>query len=103
MVILNKKKYIFESLYLSVVFKNTNGKLPMGCSLLRFYLRFYLRFLPLKTTLNTIKDYETQEIPATLYVHSWELTPEFMPKIKLPIKEKFVTFHNISKTFERLE
>ncbi len=64
---------------------------------------FYLRFLPLKTTLNTIKDYETQEIPATLYVHSWELTPEFMPKIKLPIKEKFVTFHNISKTFERLE
>lgn len=64
---------------------------------------FYLRFLPLKTTFNTIKDYEKQNIPATLYVHSWELTPEFIPKIKLPIKEKFVTFHNIKKTYSRLE
>ena len=64
---------------------------------------FYLRFLPLKTSLKSIMNYEKQKIPATIYVHSWELTPEFMPKIKLPFKENFVTFHNIKNTYSRLE
>ena len=64
---------------------------------------FYLRFLPMHTSLTAIKNYEKQEIPATIYVHSWELTPEFFPKIKLPLKEKFVTFHNIKNTYSRLE
>ena len=45
-----------------------------------------------------VMNYEKQKIPATIYVHSWELTPEFMPKIKLPFKENFVTFHNIKNT-----
>ena len=64
---------------------------------------FYLRFLPLKTSLKSIMNYEKQKIPATIYVHSWELTPEFMPKIKLPFKENFVTFHNLKNTYSRLE
>jgi polysaccharide deacetylase family protein (PEP-CTERM system associated) len=64
---------------------------------------FYLRFLPLQTSLKAIRNYENQEIPATIYVHSWELTPEYFPKIKLPLKEKFVTFHNIKNTYSRLE
>jgi len=64
---------------------------------------FYLRFLPLKTSFSAISNYEKQNIPATIYVHSWELTPEYMPKIQLPIKEKFITFHNIEKTYSRLD
>ena len=64
---------------------------------------FYLRFLPLKTSLKSIMNYEKQKIPATIYVHSWELTPEFIPKIQLPFKENFVTFHNIKNTYSRLE
>ena len=64
---------------------------------------FYLRFLPLKTSLSSIKNYERKNIPSTIYVHSWELTPEYIPKISLPFKEKFVTFHNIQKTFSKLE
>ena len=64
---------------------------------------FYLRSLPLRTSLSSISNYEKQNIPATIYVHSWELTPEFMPKIQLPLKEKFVTFHNIRSTYSRLE
>ena len=64
---------------------------------------FYLRFLPKKIIYNAIKQYEKQEIPATFYIHSWELTPEFMPKIKLPFKENFITFHNIEKSYDRLE
>ena len=64
---------------------------------------FYLRFLPLKTSLNVIKHYEEQNIPATIYIHSWELTPEFIPKIELPFKERFVTFHNIKNAYSRIE
>jgi polysaccharide deacetylase family protein (PEP-CTERM system associated) len=64
---------------------------------------FYLRFLPNKTIKNTIQNLEKRNIPATFYIHSWELTPEFMPKIDLPIKENFITFHNITKSFERIE
>jgi peptidoglycan/xylan/chitin deacetylase (PgdA/CDA1 family) len=64
---------------------------------------FYLRSLPLKNSLLSIKDYEKQNLPATIYVHSWELTPEFIPAINLPLKENFITFYNIKKTFSKLE
>ena len=57
----------------------------------------------MKTSINSIKDYEKQNIPATIYVHSWELTPELIPRINLPMKENFVTFHNIKKTYSRIE
>jgi len=63
---------------------------------------FYLRTLPEKIIKNAITNYEKQNIPATFYIHSWELTPEFIPKIKLPVKENFVTFHNIEKAFEKM-
>ena len=63
---------------------------------------FYLRTLPEKIIKNAIKNYEKQNIPATFYIHSWELTPEFMPKVKLPVKENFVTFHNIEKSFKKM-
>ncbi len=64
---------------------------------------FYLRFLPRKIILNAIKKYEKQNIPSTFYIHSWELTPELMPKIKLPFKENFITFHNIGKSYQKLQ
>lgn len=64
---------------------------------------FYLRILPLYIIKKAIKSYEKKEMPATLYVHSWELTPEFMPKIKLPMKNHFITFHNIDKTYSKME
>ena len=63
---------------------------------------FYLRVLPLKIIKNAIKSYEQKEIPASLYIHSWELTPEYIPRIKLPIKNHFVTYHKIEKTFSKM-
>jgi peptidoglycan-N-acetylglucosamine deacetylase len=63
---------------------------------------FYLRTLPLRTIKKTIKSYQRQKIPTSLYIHSWELTPEYFPKIKLPIKNKFITFHKIGKTFSKM-
>lgn len=63
---------------------------------------FYLRSLPFKIIKNAIQSYEQKGFPASLYVHSWELTPEYIPKIKLPKKNFFITFHNIEKTFSRI-
>lgn len=47
---------------------------------------FYLRFLPFGIIKNAIRTYEKQNIPACFYIHSWELTPEHIPKINLPKK-----------------
>ena len=64
---------------------------------------FYLRTLPLKLIKKAIMTYEKKDVPACFYVHSWELTPELLPKIRLPRKAAFITYHNIEKTFSRLE
>ena len=64
---------------------------------------FYLRFLPLNIIKNAIKNYEEHNIPATFYIHSWELTPEFMPKIKLPFKDSFITYHNLHSSFKKTD
>ena len=64
---------------------------------------FYLRSLPTRIIENAIKSYEKQKIPAVFYIHSWELTPEFMPKIELPKKDHFITFHNINKAYKKMD
>ena len=63
---------------------------------------FYVRTLPEKIVENAIKDYEKNNIPATFYIHSWELTPEYMPKIKLSAKDNFITYHNLEKTLSKM-
>ena len=63
---------------------------------------FYLRSLPFSITKKAIKDYEKKSIPACYYIHSWELTPEFMPKISLPFKDSFITYHNLDKALGRI-
>lgn len=63
---------------------------------------FYLRLLPLKLIKNTIRNYEKMSIPSTFYIHSWELTPEFMPRINLPVKDRLITYYNINKASPRL-
>ena len=64
---------------------------------------FYLRTLPMKIMENAIKNYEKKNIPATFYIHSWELTPEYMPKISMSKKDNFVTYHNLDKAYTRME
>ena len=78
-----------------LVTKFLGKKIPAGGG-------FYLRTLPTKIIKNAIKNYQKQEIPATFYIHSWELTPEYMPKIKLSVKENIVTYHNIGKAYTRM-
>ena len=78
-----------------VVTKFLGKKIPSGGG-------FYLRTLPKKIIKNGIKNYEKQNIPATFYIHSWELTPEYFPRIKLPMKEHFITFHNIDTAFNKM-
>jgi len=64
---------------------------------------FYLRTLPSRVFENALKHYEKDGIPGVFYIHSWELTPEFMPKIEMSQKDHFVTFHNISKAYNKME
>lgn len=63
---------------------------------------FFLRFLPIKIIKNAISDYEKKDMPACCYIHSWELTPEFMPKIPLPFKDRFITYYNLKKALNRM-
>ena len=63
---------------------------------------FYLRTLPMKVIRNAIKNQEEKQIPSSFYIHSWELTPEFMPRIDLPMKEKFITYHNLEKSMSKM-
>ena len=63
---------------------------------------FYLRTLPMKVIRNAIRNQEEKQIPSSFYIHSWELTPEFMPRIDLPIKDKFITYHNLEKSMSKM-
>jgi len=63
---------------------------------------FYLRILPLRIIENAIKSYNENKIPATFYIHSWELVPEYMPKISMSFVDTFVTYYNIKKAREKM-
>ncbi len=63
---------------------------------------FYLRFLPMNIIKNIIRKNEEGNVPCTFYIHSWELLAEHMPRIKLPKKEEFVTYHNIDKAKRKM-
>ena len=64
---------------------------------------FYLRTLPFSTTKKALRTYDEANIPGVFYIHSWELTPEFMPKIKLSVKNNFITYHNLDKVVDRMD
>ena len=64
---------------------------------------FYLRTLPLKIIEKAIRTNNENKIPATFYIHSWELTPEFMPKVPLSFIDNFITYHNLGKTLSRMD
>lgn len=64
---------------------------------------FYLRTLPSRIIRSAIKNYENKGIPATLYIHSWELTPKYMPKIPMSKIDYFITYHNLEKTMKRMD
>lgn len=64
---------------------------------------FYIRTLPLYFLKKEISFRNNQNFPATMYIHSWELTPEFMPKIKLPPSDSFVTYYNLENAFSKMD
>jgi len=64
---------------------------------------FYLRILPLKIIERAINIVNNKDIPASFYIHSWELVPEFMPRVPLAFIDNFITYHNLGKTFSRMD
>lgn len=63
---------------------------------------FYLRILPLRIIRSAIKSINKINNPATFYIHSWELAPELMPKVSLPLVDHFITYHNLNKAPEKM-
>ena len=63
---------------------------------------FYLRLLPTKIINSAIKSMNQTNNPATFYIHSWELTPELMPKISLPFIDNFITYFNIKNAPKKM-
>jgi len=63
---------------------------------------FFVRLLPLKWIETAIRNNENKNIASSFYIHSWELTPEFMPSIRLPIMDKFVTYYNLSNALPKM-
>ena len=64
---------------------------------------FYLRLLPLNIIERAIKSNMKKGIPGTFFIHSWELTPEFMPKIDMSFSDNFITYHNIGKALSKMD
>jgi len=64
---------------------------------------FYLRTLPQKIIHDAIKKQNSINQPAVFFIHSWELTPEYMKKIKLSFQDNFITYHNLEKAFSRMD
>ena len=64
---------------------------------------FFIRLLPLRWIDKAIEKNEARKIPSTFYIHSWELTPEYMKKVPLSIRDNFITYHNLEKSSSRLE
>jgi hypothetical protein len=64
---------------------------------------FYLRALPMQIIKNSIRRAEKMNVPAVFYIHSWELTPEFMPKVPLSLMDSFVTYYNLKKTLFKMD
>ncbi len=64
---------------------------------------FFIRLLPLRWIEKAIMNNENKNIPSTFYIHSWELTPEYMKKVSLSKIDNFITYHNLEKTSAKLE
>jgi polysaccharide deacetylase family protein (PEP-CTERM system associated) len=64
---------------------------------------FYIRFLPVNTIEKAIRRNEKMNIPSSFYIHSWELVPEFMPRISLSLVDNFITYYNLAKTMTKLD
>lgn len=58
---------------------------------------FWLRLLDMGLIEKGIRRLNKHKIPATIYLHNWELDSE-TPKLELPFLRSFVTYHNIEKS-----
>ena len=64
---------------------------------------FYLRTLPFRLIKKSFNQYEKQKTPGVFYIHSWELTPKYMPKLKLSLEDSFITYHNLDSAYTKME
>ncbi len=62
---------------------------------------FYFRFLPAYFIENAIRVINKTR-PVVIYLHPWEMNTN-TPRISLPLSSRFITYHEISSTSNKLE
>lgn len=63
---------------------------------------FYLRILPLKLLLHFYREINNRGCPLVIYFHPWE-TYHYLPKVKLPPLNSFITYYGIKNTLSKIE
>ncbi|MEA1907785.1 MAG: polysaccharide deacetylase family protein [Euryarchaeota archaeon] len=92
----------------NVVDNDPNGKIIEFPLTILEYVRkvpisggFYLRVLPF-SVLKRMIGIVNKERPAVIYLHPWEIVP-MMPRLKLPMQSRFITYHGIKSARAKLE
>jgi polysaccharide deacetylase family protein (PEP-CTERM system associated) len=62
----------------------------------------YFRLFPYRITKALFKRCNQQGRPVIFYLHPWEIDPG-QPKVDLPWSKKFRHYHNLNKTYQRLD
>jgi len=63
----------------------------------------YFRILPFRVTRWAARKTSRQGIPFVFYVHPWEIDPDQPRVAGIPLKSRFRHYHNLHKTFSRLQ
>jgi len=64
---------------------------------------FFLRFFPVEFIKKAIKKMNAQGYPGLIYIHTWEICSDHVPKMKLGFFKSFVTYYNLGKSKEKLK
>ena len=62
----------------------------------------YFRILPYRVSRQLFHRINDTQRPFVFYVHPWEIDPG-QPRIRLPFVKKFRHYHNLEKTFDRMD
>lgn len=61
----------------------------------------YFRLLPYRFVRSTLRDYERREIPATFYIHPWEIDPG-QPRLAVPWSTRLRHYAGLRRNADRL-
>jgi hypothetical protein len=61
----------------------------------------YFRFFPYSLARAAVKDCERRQVPATFYIHPWEIDPD-QPRLNVPLLTRLRHYGGLNRTVGRL-